>query len=135
PIGNPGGELCETMIRHPFSMLRQLTEPSPFLLRLHGDNAPAIIPFAAIATVRRSGGAEIALRLGFTAIDEIFQISRTQHSGCGFGLGNIDVLTFTRSRSIVQRSENRDGAVGWCDVIRERRLARRPRPVDFWVAP
>ena len=123
-------QVRETRISGPFAVPYHFAKTHPFFLRLDGDDAPAVIAFAAVTTVRSGEGAEISLRLGLAAIDEPFQVSGTKHRGGSFGLGNIDVLTFARARAVVERSQYSDDAIRRSDVVGKRCLASGAGPLD-----
>src|SRR5262245_19003771 len=74
----------------PFTMSGNLAQSHPLRLALDRDDAPAVIAFAAVAAMGRRVGAEIPLRPGLAPLDEIFEISRSEHRRRRFCLRYID---------------------------------------------
>src|SRR4029450_3324722 len=102
-IFDPRGQLGKSVVRQPFPMTGDLAEAYPFFLRLNGDNTPAVIAFAPVTPMRRGQRAEVSLGLRLASRDQGFQVGRSDHRSSGFGLGNVNVLSFPRAGAIVQR--------------------------------
>ena len=78
---------------------------------------------------------QIAPGLGVAAIDEILQVSGTEHGCGGFRLRDIYILPFPRARTVVKRGKDGNGAVGGRDVVRKCRLGACARPLGVRIAP